>query len=441
MLKRNRMADHPSEITVSNRCARLLALHKQGLLARPADPRKDSILATMRRLRAVQLDAVNIAGRSHYTVFFSRIGPYPRHYLDELQYPGRACFEQWLHAACLVSSELYDFYGPIFRKRRRDPLRYGHRRALGTREAADYKALLKEVRSGGPLTSARIDPSSQRQKGWWKRSATRAALDLLFYEGYLAIHHRANFVPVYDLPERLSHHPPRRALTFHAAIRSATLQALSCLGVATATDIADYFRNPIVETRTALTSLIENEKVIRVSVEGWTAPAFMLAADLPLLDKADREFKASITTVLSPFDNLIWTRERVKNLFGFEYRNRMYAPSRNREAVGGYYLMPLLHCDNLIGCIDPKVDRALSTLRINSLTLRREIRPSRRMLSSVKEALAEFAAFNHCSVVAFGDAVPPPLRRSRMKLKRVDEAAHASGKERPNGKRKTRIDS
>jgi len=422
-----------NEMVLSNRSARLLALHKQGLLARPAVASKDSVLETVKRLGTVQLDAVNIAGRSHYTVIFSRLGPYPQHYLDELQYPDRALFEQWLHAACLVSGELYDFYRPLFSKRRRDPLRYGHRRALESREAVDYKDLLKGVRDRGPLTSAMMNPSPHQQNGWWKRSATRTALDLLYYEGYLGIHHRANFVPLYDLPERLGHRRVHPSPTYADYMRATTLRALSCLGVATASDVADYFRNSIVATRVTLSSLVENRQVVPVSVEGWTAAAFMLSADLPLIDRVECEFKASLTTVLSPFDNLIWTRERVKNLFDFEYRNRMYAPRHNRDAFGGYYLMPLLHHDELIGCIDPKVDRAASTLRINSLKLRPEIRSSSRILSSVKGALTDFAAFNHCSCITFGDAVPPPLRRTQMKVSPIIFTADASSKEKHNG--------
>jgi uncharacterized protein YcaQ len=387
----------PAVIKTSVRPVRLLALHKQRLLVQPRRINRQTLLFTLRQIGLVQLDAVNTVARSHYTVMFSRVGLYNTTDLDSLQYPGRDVFEQWAHATCLLPVEDFKHFSPVFAQRRSERMRYGHRRILGDDVIDRKRIALRAVTEHGPVSPRFFGHSVSQPHMWWNRRPARAILDLLLYEGYLAVERRVNFGCIYDLVGRVIGGTSSRRLTPQDYLRWSTTRALSCMGVATAIDVADYYRNNIIRTREMLNELVEENFVSPVAVEGWPEQAYILTDDVPLLKKAQRgDFRPLLTTVLSPFDNLIWTRERVRRLFGFEYRNQMYAPVETRRPTSGYYVMPILHHDRIVGTLDPKAERSTSILQVKSLVLEPKLTSSPRSMKALAGAIVDFMRFNGC---------------------------------------------
>jgi uncharacterized protein YcaQ len=363
-----------SEFDLSAEQARRLALAAQGFgRARPSG-RVDA-----RRLRRaiddvglLQLDSVNVFLRSHYMPLFSRLGPYPREALDQLAWhedrQGKArrarrrdLFEYWGHEASLLPVELQ----PLLRWRmaRADSLAWRGVRRIAAEQPQLLEFVLREVRERGPLRASDLAAENRQRKSgeMWSWSEEKTALEYLFYSGQLCAARRVNFERLYDLPERVL---PRQALdaptpTQEEAQRRLLLIAAKRLGVATEPDLGDYFRLPRKESKARVAELAEDGRLAPVRVEGWSQPAY-LASERPTgLRRA-----ASARALLTPFDSLVWARERTERLFGFRYRIEIYVPAPKR--VYGYYVLPFLLGDRLVARVDLKSDRQAGVLRVQS---------------------------------------------------------------------------
>ncbi len=341
--------------------ARRIALAAQGL----ADPRPAGgagtrqLRAVVERLAVVQIDSVNVLSRSHYLPAFSRLGPYRHGDLDRLHHPRHDVFEYWAHEASYLPVRLQ----PCLRWR----MAAAEQHAWGSmlrvqRERPDYVAgLLDRVRDGGPLRAGELGEQRPSTPGqMWNWHPGKAALEYLFYVGALTARSRtAGFERVYDLTERVlpaavvaAPTPPRPD-----AVRELVRTASRALGVATETDLRDYFRLPVADARTAVAELAESGELLPVEVEGWDRPAW--------LDPAARRPRwARARALLSPFDSLVWERPRVERLFGFRYRLEIYTPAAQR--VHGYYVLPFLLGDRLVARVDLKADRQAGVLRVQA---------------------------------------------------------------------------
>jgi uncharacterized protein YcaQ len=313
------------------------------------------------RVGTLQLDAVNIVARAQFLVAWSRTGDYEPADLRALSHPGGHWFEYWGHAASLLPLELH----PLFRwrmQRWRDDLvdsaaTQQRRRAWRQAHAGYLAAVLAEIAERGPLPASQLSDPRRRAGEWWdRRSDGRRALELLFGDGALAAWRSPTFERVYDLTERAV---PRQILDLptpsdHDAQRELVVLAARSLGVATTADLADYFwlRPRAAQPRVA--ELVEQGRLVPVTVEGWGPPAYILPGTR--ISAPTREH----ATVLSPFDSLIWARERTQRLFGFRYRIEIYVPAPRR--LHGYYVMPLLHGDELVARLDLKSDRRAGAL-------------------------------------------------------------------------------
>lgn len=357
----------PGPAAVTNREARWLALAAQGLgTGRRSGtrlPGAGQLRRLMERVGTIQVDAVNAVARTQFLVPFSRIGSYDPGVLRGLSGPGGAWFEYWGHAASLIPVELH----PLFRWRmafRRGDTPWGAawmaRRRAWRDEHADYiAAVLAEVAERGPLAASQLSDPRRRSGEWWeRRSSGRLALEYLFGAGELAAWRSPGFERIYDLTGRVI---PAEVLglptpTEEEAQRELLVIAARALGVATVRDLADYFwiRPPAARPRVA--ELVEEGRLAPVQVEGWTQPAYMppgARARRPGRDHA---------TLLSPFDSLIWTRDRTERLFGFHYRIEIYVPEHLRRH--GYYVLPLLLGDELVGRLALRSDRRAGVLRV-----------------------------------------------------------------------------
>ncbi len=301
------------------------------------------------QLGAVQLDSVNVLTRSHYLPAFARLGPYDQAWLEaEAWGPRPTLFEYWGHEASLLPLALH----PLFRwrmARARAGETWGGL-AKFARERGDFIAgVLGRMEAEGPLTGGDL-ADGPRQSGWWSWSHGKQALEWLFWGGLITTRTRRGFERVYDLTERVI---PRTILDLptpdEADAQRALLRiAAGALGVATAGDLRDYFRLPLAGVASRLQELVEDGGLVPVSVEGWRQPAF-LAPD------ADRPRRARVEALLSPFDNLIWCRERAERLFGARIRLEIYTPAHRREH--GYYVLPLLAEGRIVARVDLKADR------------------------------------------------------------------------------------
>ncbi len=339
--------------------ARRIALSAQGFaVPRPSTPvGTRQLRATAERLAVVQIDSVNVLSRSHYLPFFSRLGPYPRGTLDALTAGRGAVFEYWAHEASFLPVRLHPYLR--WRMAAADTQAWGSMTRVA-RERPEYvAALVERVRRDGPLRAAELGEARPDRPGsMWNWHAGKAALEYLFFTGVLTTRGRtAGFERVYDLTERvlpaeiLARPVPDRA----DAVRELVRTAARALGVATETDLRDYFRLSPADTRTAIAELADAGELMPVEVDGWGRPAW-----LDPVARRPRWIRAR--ALLSPFDSLVWERPRVERIFGFRYRLEIYTPAHKR--VHGYYVLPFLLGDSLVARVDLKADRQASVLRV-----------------------------------------------------------------------------
>lgn len=354
------MADN---VPLSAAQARRIALRSQRLGSRPhCAPGLAHVRDVVAALGAIQLDAITTVTRSHYLVLFSRLGSYEPSLLDELVYRRREAFEYWGHAVSYLPMELY----PAMRWRMAFFARQRNWQAVFARverERPGYVAAIEaEVSASGPLAFSELHDSGRRARpdiphaDWFRWSDGKTVLDALVTIGRLAVADRRSFERVYDLVDRviservLAEPTPAPA----DAQRVLVLRAMAALGVATGKDVASYFKLPISVTRQRLAELVAAGELMAATVEGWDSPAF-LWPDVP-------SGPVDAHALLSPFDSLIWDRDRTRRLFGFEYSLETYLKPEKRRY--GYFVLPFLLAERLVARVDLKVDRQARALRV-----------------------------------------------------------------------------
>ena len=343
--------------------ARCLALAAQGFATGSAAAKPARVKALTERLGVLQIDSVNALVRSHYLPLFSRLGNYPMDWLDQQAWGSgrqRSLFEYWGHEASLLPMQLY----PLLRWRmRRAAAGQGIYRQLaefGRQQQPLIRQVLQTVREQGALGAGSLGKRAQKAGPWWDWSAEKHALEWLFAAGEVTVASRRGFERLYDLPDRvlpgaiLNQPEPDEP----AAQRQLLLHAARALGLATEQDLRDYFRMDTADTRLRLAELSESGELQAVQVEGWRHSAWC-----PGELKVPRGLKP--TALLSPFDSLIWARERTERLFGFRYRLELYTPAAKR--VYGYYVLPFLYAGQLVGRVDLRAERAHGRLAVHAV--------------------------------------------------------------------------
>jgi hypothetical protein len=359
---------------LSQREARWLAIAAQGLgRPRPRRAARDQLRELISRLGVIQLDAINVLERTQFLVPFSRLGGYEVAQLQELCGPEGALFEYWGHAASLLpvaSQPLLRWRMAAFRSPSETSRVVARWRAWGEAHADYVARVLEEVRERGPLAAGQLSDPRRRDGEWWeRRSVGRQALEWLFARGELAGWRNRGFERVYDLPERVI---PREVLARPApsledAQRQLVASASKSLGVATLGDLADYYRIEKRRAAARVAELVEAGELEPVAVQGWGEAAYC-----PAGVRLARPTRAH-ATLLSPFDSLIWERERTRRLFGFDYRIEVYVPAARRRH--GYYVLPLLLGDSLVARLDLRADRKASVLRVEGAYAEPALKP------------------------------------------------------------------
>ena len=352
---------------------RTLFLERQHLLnprTRRLTPGR--LLRFVEDVGGLQLDSINVVERAHYLTAWSRFGPYERPSLDRLVYRRRLLFEYWAHAACLVPVSSLSWW-------RRAMLEYQGRHTGWSKWLQRNTRLIREVtdaiRQNGPMTHGDFERGVRRKGrgGWWSWKPVQHALHHLWMTGVVAIHGRQHFQKRYDLLERALPHASADAATAEAFQRWHVERSLHAMGAATDRDLAGYLTFPrffAKRRRTGLQALLEAGEVTEIEVEGARGRWLVLTRDLPALRRARRRAAtASGTTILSPFDSLLWFRGRVAQLFGFDYRIEVYTPQADR--VHGYYTLPILHHGQLVGRVDAKTHRGDARLEVRHVHFER----------------------------------------------------------------------
>lgn len=383
--------------------ARRAVLHAQGLLGAP---RSRSVPVLLRRLGAVQLDTISVLARSQELVPFSRLGAVGRPAVHRAFWepagPGAAgAFEYWAHAACVLPAEDW----PLFAFRRKS---YRNRNDLWgmSADAEAVKGVLARLAADGPLTTSELG-GARKTPGWWDWSEVKQAVEYLLACGEVVCVERRGWRRVYDLPERAF---PAETLHDELTDRRCHVELVAragrALGVASRADLLDYYR---LKNVAGFADVAYEAGLVPVEVVGWGQPAWAAATALEFLESGGRGRHR--TTLLSPFDSLIWERARTERIFGLSHRLEAYVPKAKR--VHGYYAMPLLHGGELLGRVDPARERVdggeVLVARQVSLEKPRAVEP-------MAAALREAAAWVGCVGVRVQSVLPEsltePLRRA-----------------------------
>ena len=367
------MSDAPGGVHLSNRAARRIALAAQGFARpRPPAPGMRDVQRVVDTVGIVQIDSVNVVVRSQYLPFFSRLGAYDRALLDRARdVAPRRVVEYWAHEASLVPPSTWPLLD--FRMRRARSDAWGGMQRVARDHPELVAAVLDEVARRGPLTSREVevalahDLPRQRDEWGWNWSLVKNALEHLFWSGELSSAGRTSqferryAVPARVLPPALrapALDPAARPPEDEAFRRLVEISARAC-GVGSEQCLRDYFRLSPEQARPAIASLVADGVLLPATVEGWHRPVY-------LHRDARRPRRVTARALLSPFDSLIWQRDRTRALFGFDFRLEIYVPEHQR--VHGYYVLPFLLGEDLVARLDLKSDRAAGVLRVRRCT-------------------------------------------------------------------------
>ena len=405
------------DIHLSLNQARTLQLAVMGLLTPPVkSATKHDVLAAIRSMHALQIDTISVVARSPYLVLFSRLGDYDPRWLDELLIEGEL-FEYWAHAACFLPMDDY----PLYRVRQLAFERYGfHRTATRLDDyAVAHLHLLDHARATGEVRATDFEHEGGRKgNGWWDWKPDKVRLETLFIAGELMVSRREKFHRIYDLRERVL---PTRFLddaalpTRDLAHREFTALAVKAMGITQWRWIDDYFWRAQKKPRLAIGSLLDSGQLLRVRVEGWKEPAFVHRDHCRLLKAASVDtLVARHSTLLSPFDPLVWDRERALTLFNFDYRIECYTPEAKRKY--GYFTLPILVRGVLVGRLDAKAHRADGLFEVRALHLEPGVTADDTLASDIVDAVVRCAKWHQTPTIRIGKAAPssflPTLRRA-----------------------------
>ena len=314
------------------------------------------------RLGLLQLDSVNVFERSHYLPLHARLGPYDRAALDRLLHHdhgrGLGGYTEYVaHEAAVIAVEDW----PLWAWKRRSPMRPGTE-AWAAERSALIDEVLAEFAERGPMRPSEMEhPAHERLPGgWWNKSDAHWATAVLFRRGELVTVGRTRFERRYAAADAVVPEPARAEVERADAHRELVRRAARAFGIATLDDLADYHRLKVADARAAVIELVDAGELEPVEVDGWGRPAYLaVGARMP------RRIRS--TALLSPFDPLVWFRPRAERLFGFAYRISIYTPAAQR--AHGYYVLPVLVDDELVGRVDLKSDRKAGVLRVQHATI------------------------------------------------------------------------
>ncbi|ELP26302.1 winged helix-turn-helix domain-containing protein [Pantoea eucalypti] len=374
--------------------ARHLHLAAQGLLRAPAKRAVyQDLINCISRMSLLQIDTIHVVARSPYLVLFSRLGNYPQAWLEQALAQGEL-FEYWAHEACFIPRADYR----LLRHRMLSPERLGWK--YNAQWVADHQQaiaeLLQQIRENGPVRAADFTHADNPKSGWWAWKPHKRHLENLFSAGELMVAERRNFQRVYDLRSRVmpDWQDELHGISEAEATRQMLMNSARSLGVFRAAWLADYYRLKRAPVKDFIADAEAAGDLVAVNTEGL-GEMWLHRDLLPLLETP---LQATHSTVLSPFDPVVWDRKRALELFNFDYRIECYTPEEKRKF--GYFVLPILHRGQIKGRLDARMLRQSKQLEIKKLWLEEKTRVTARFAADIRRAIERFAAWQGAESVA-----------------------------------------
>lgn len=400
------MARQREKVILSKDKARNFFLKRQLLTGTQVPEGKSGTLRIIEHLGYVQIDTINVVERSHHLVIYTRQPGYRHEFLHDLQAKNRKIFEYWAHAASFVPMKDYRYYLPAIKRK---PTSGSWFDQWTKKNPNLVKQVKKRIEKEGPLTPSDFGDAENRKRGpWWDWKPAKAALEVLFWRGDLMITERRNFQRVYDLTERVL---PEKTDSMMPTEREEkeffVRRALNALGVATVIDINRYI-GVSGKLNKWLSDMHKKGEVTELEIIGLKRPYYALTSDISKIAKTSRPADEGIH-LLSPFDNAIILRDRTDFLFDFNYSLECYVPRPKRKY--GYFSLPILWSNRLVGRLDPKADRQRGVLLIQNLYIEKNIDQKDTFFSSLAGSINDFARFNRCEHVEMKAKIPTGIKR------------------------------
>ena len=403
-------------ITLTPSIARRLAITRQSLTNARVSADADGILSLVRDLGCLQLDPISAVERSHLLVLWSRLGNFDRAHLDTLMWRDKKLFEYWAHCASIVPTEDYPIHNLMMRTY---PSTFVNGASVWRIRLIEWmkkneplrRQILRRLKREGPLFSRELEndvqhPNSWVSNGWTSGRNVSMMLDRLWMQGKIVVVERAGNQKRWGLADEFfPEWTPRDRLSLDEVEYRAVQRSLRALGVATATQIRFHFiRWRYPNLKQVLSRLQREGRIVPARIEGLAGEWFIHAEDVPLVERIRAGEFEPRTTLLSPFDNLIADRARTHQLFDFDYTIEIYVPKAKRKY--GYYVLPVLHGDRLIGRIDPLVDRERGVLNINAVYSEPDAPRTRAAVRALRASIEDLAEFVGASDIAYPTKLP-----------------------------------
>jgi uncharacterized protein YcaQ len=402
---------------------RALALHAQ-LLDQPngsaPTPSLDSVYEVVDHLGAVQIDTLHVVARSHHLLLWSRLGAYDTKLFDHLAFDPsqRRTFEGWQHAACFVPMHEYRYQMPLQRSLRENPSNWYTRWLSQNHNPEIVQVVRERIAKEGARRVSDFERGDHPPGTWWNWRPAKVALEYLFAFGELMIANRVNFQRVYDLTERVM--PKGVDLsepTAEERDRFWIERGAKAHGVCTTAQAADYTWMKLGQGKPAVAHLVREGVLVEVKaklMDGGTSELLVHRDHLPLLEQAaSGTLQPQRTTFLSPFDSLFWARGRDEACWGFRQRLEAYTPAAKR--VYGYFCLPILHKDRLVGRFDPKLERRNNLLRLHALYLEPGVKADEELVGAVAGAMRDFMKFHHADDLVIEASQPRLFGKKLLK--------------------------
>lgn len=386
---------------------RTALLYAQGLTAPLSGAAaKDDVRAAIRRMHVLQIDSISVVNRSPYLVLHSRVGSYPQQWLTDLL-AERKIFEYWSHAACFLPIENFGHYRPFMLKRRAPDSQTSQWLAKSNiQPAVDH--VRQTIREKGEVRSADFERKDGQKGTWWEWKAEKIALEYLFDIGELIVIRRDGFQRVYASQEHAHPWDDSQTQTVEDSHKAWIEQTAMALGAARAAWYADYFRIKKSDALKVLKELVAEGVITEVSVEGETVPYYTHRDFKATLDRiADGAAVPERTVLLSPFDPVVWDRNRLLAMFGMDYKIEVYTPEAKRKY--GYFSLPILHGNRMVGRLDPKAHRAQGRFEVKSIHLESGVEIDDGLVQGLAGAIRDFADWHGTPQVEIGKSDPMPL--------------------------------
>jgi len=393
-----------SSNSISLQQAKNLIIQKQLLDDSALLAGKEGTYKAIDSLGYVQIDTIHIIERSHHVVLNTRVGDYRQEYLHQLQKHDKRIFEYWAHAASYLPMKDYRYYISHMQGKRSKAISSWIK---GKKQIID--TVKKRVTEEGPLSGSDFEGRNKRKGVWWDWKPEKMALEVLFLRGELMVSERKNFKRFYDLTEKVL--PPGLDVSLPVERDEKQFfikRALGSMGPATEGDIDKYMHITGRMSRW-LKELEESGEIIGISIEGLPKKYYVLKEDLAEIETTSKNGDNKVH-LLSPFDNLIILRNRIKEIFDFDYTLECYLPIDKREF--GYFSLPILWKGDLVGRLDPKADRKNKRLMINSLFIEKRMSNGDEFFAALGKSLKEFAAFNKCEKVLISKTFPTKYQKT-----------------------------